>query len=253
MNDNPYESGKEPHGDVKAKPAVPLIARLAIYGAIIALLVALMLPAVRSSREPARRNSCLNNMKQITLALLKYESVHGEFPPAYTVDADGNRLHSWRTLILPYIEGSTVYKSIDLTKPWDDPANAEVRELVMHEYLCPSSSEEDEHLTHYLAVVDQEGAFAGAVGRKIDEFKVDGTSNTIVIIEVSRDKAVHWMSPHDVDIDEIVSRDPEARYNHGSGFIAAFADGHADFIDSEIEPENMRALLTIAGGEELDE
>ena len=54
------------------------------------------------AREAVRCQMCRNKMQQIGIALQKYHDQHGSFPPAYTVDADGNPLHSWRTLILPY-------------------------------------------------------------------------------------------------------------------------------------------------------
>ncbi|MEL7264459.1 MAG: DUF1559 domain-containing protein [Planctomycetota bacterium] len=68
--------------------------------------------------------ACSNNVKQIGLGLANYHASWNSFPPAYTVDANGNRLHSWRTLILPYVEQQPLYDRIDLTKPWDDPAHA---------------------------------------------------------------------------------------------------------------------------------
>ena len=71
---------------------------------------------------------CANNLKQIALALRNYESVYHALPPAYTVDAEGKPLHSWRTLILPYLEQQALYDKIDLSKPWDDPANKEAYE-----------------------------------------------------------------------------------------------------------------------------
>ena len=88
---------------------------------IIVVLIALMLPAMRSAREPARRTQCRYNLKQIGLALHEYEQAFGVLPPAYTVDAEGKRLQSWRVLILPYLDQAALYKLIDLTKPWDDP------------------------------------------------------------------------------------------------------------------------------------
>ena len=53
-----------------------------------------------------------------------YEQAYNALPPAYTVDANGRPLHSWRTLILPYLEQESLYQTIDLSKPWNDPANA---------------------------------------------------------------------------------------------------------------------------------
>jgi len=90
---------------------------------IVAALVALWLPASRGGREPARRSQCKNNLKQIGLALHNYVDHHGVLPPAYTVDANGKRLHSWRTLILPYLDQAELFNRIDLSKPWDDPVN----------------------------------------------------------------------------------------------------------------------------------
>jgi type II secretory pathway pseudopilin PulG len=92
--------------------------------AILAVVVAMLLPSVRRARPAARRSQCKNNLKQIGLALYNYEADYHAFPPAYTVDADGKPLHSWRTLILPYLDQQPLYARIDLSKPWDDPANA---------------------------------------------------------------------------------------------------------------------------------
>ncbi len=92
--------------------------------AIVFLLFSLLLSPVERGLTPARRTQCRNNFKQIGLALHNYHDVYDAFPPAYTVDSDGNRLHSWRTLVLPYIDQANVYNTIDRSKPWNDPANA---------------------------------------------------------------------------------------------------------------------------------
>src|SRR5579864_1381633 len=77
---------------------------LVVVVIIIVVLIALLLPAIRSSGPAARRAQCTNNLKQIALALSNYEQANSALPPAFTVDAEGKPLHSWRTLILPYLE-----------------------------------------------------------------------------------------------------------------------------------------------------
>src|SRR5262245_6205217 len=80
------------------------LAEFLVVVGIIAVLIAFLLPSIRSGGEAARRAQCTNNLKQIALALYNYEQEHKVLPPAYTVDATGRPLHSWRTLILPYLE-----------------------------------------------------------------------------------------------------------------------------------------------------
>ena len=131
MTDNPYAS-PAPVSDtrvLKKRPRITFL-RLFLGLAIVFVLVALLFPARRGSREAARRTQCRNNLKQIALALHNYESHYHALPPAYTIDAEGKPLHSWRTLILPWIEQVNLYNSIDLSKPWDDPANAEALNTV---------------------------------------------------------------------------------------------------------------------------
>ena len=112
---------------------------LVLVIALIAVLISFMLPAQRVSRPAARSSQCRNNLKQIAMALHHYADAYGVLPPAYTVDAEGKPLHSWRTLILPYLEQQKLYDKIDLMKPWDDPVNAEAGKSDVWAYSCPSA------------------------------------------------------------------------------------------------------------------
>src|SRR4051812_4855410 len=164
---------------------------LLVAVAIIALLIALLLPATRSSRPAARRAQCVNNLKGIGLALHNYELAYQCLPPAYTVDAAGKPLHSWRTLILPYIDQKRLYKNIDLSKPWDDPANKVALETNVRLYECPSNEAREDHATYttYLAVVAPNGCFQPGKSTPLAAI-TDRRNLTMMVIEVSEKHAV---------------------------------------------------------------
>ncbi|MFM8413974.1 MAG: DUF1559 domain-containing protein, partial [Planctomycetota bacterium] len=87
------------------------LVELLVVIAIIAVLIGLLLPAVQTARESARRTSCMNNLKQIGLAMHSYESAEKCFPPAYT--GTTNAEWSWSTFILPYGEQTPIYDRFD--------------------------------------------------------------------------------------------------------------------------------------------
>jgi type II secretory pathway pseudopilin PulG len=225
-----------------------LITLLTILG-IGAVLVALFLPAVRRGREPARRSQCKNNLKQIALALHNYASDFGALPPASTVDVDGNPLHSWRTLILPYLDQRALYETIDLSKPWDDPANAAACKSVVQTYYCPSNPDLPDHTT-YLACVGSNACFRSTQSRPLSEI-TDGASQTLMVIEVPLDRAVPWMSPNDADEALVVGIGPESKLAHAGGMDAALGDGSIRFLSANTPAATRRALISIAGGDKV--
>ena len=71
----------------------------------------------------AQRAECSNNLRQIAIALTNYSSVHGCLPPAYIPDKNGKPKHSWRVLILPFVEQKALYKRYNFDEPWNGPNN----------------------------------------------------------------------------------------------------------------------------------
>ena len=122
--------------------AFTLIELLAVI-AIIGVLVALLLPAVQAAREAARRSQCVNNLKQIGLALHNYEGTHQALPPGYVsnFDATGTDLGpgwGWAAMILPQIEQTTTYSAINFSTNVEVPANLTARLVNVGNFLCPS-------------------------------------------------------------------------------------------------------------------
>jgi hypothetical protein len=251
MTANPYESPETlgtPPGN-SGGPKFTLVSLLTIL-ALGVLFVACLLPNIYrgGGREAGRRMSCQNNLKQIGIALHNYHDEYGSFPPAYTVDESGKPLHSWRTLILPFLEQKALYEQIDLSKPWDDPANQAARETVVQIYRCPSTYP-PQGQTSYVAIVAPDGCFSGPTSHKLTDI-ADGTGDTLLVTEVPAKDAVPWMSPSDTNETAFLAALADAKTRpHPGGAQAVRADGSVTQIDADISPASLRALVSIAGKE----
>jgi prepilin-type N-terminal cleavage/methylation domain-containing protein/prepilin-type processing-associated H-X9-DG protein len=118
---------------------------LLVVIAIIAVLIALLLPAVQSAREAARRVQCVNNLKQIGVALHTYHDAIGAFPMGYVarsgfVDGatDTAPGWSWAAMVLPQIEQGPLFNAINCGLAVNAPENATVIRSDLHTFLCPS-------------------------------------------------------------------------------------------------------------------
>jgi prepilin-type processing-associated H-X9-DG protein len=189
---------------------------------------------------------CLSNLKQIALALKNYEKDHHAFPPAYTTDANGKPLHSWRTLIVPYLDAEGLADAIDRTKPWNDPANATALKMGAEFFRCPSA-DTDEGLTTYLAVVTPNSCFRATEPRNLSDI-TDDPETTLTVIEVDAAHAVPWMAPNDADETIVLGLGgANSSSPHPDGMNAAFADGSVRFLPKEMPAAERRALISISG------
>lgn len=216
----------------------------------VGILVGLLLPAVQAAREAARRMQCSNNMKQIGLAMHNYHDVYKAFPPAYTTDASGKPLHSWRTLLLPFIEQNALYTQIDLNKPWDDPVNLPFSQVAIPTFSCPSGHTDSPEKTCYQVVLDPSGIFSGPVPCALHTI-TDGTSNTLLVVETDTANAVPWMAPDDIDLPTFVARG-QVRSHHAGGGNVAMADGAVMFLSNTVDPTAAAGMVTKAGGETVN-
>jgi prepilin-type N-terminal cleavage/methylation domain-containing protein/prepilin-type processing-associated H-X9-DG protein len=114
---------------------------------IIGVLVGLLLPAIQAAREASRRALCINNLRQIGIALHNYETTTGVFPPSFIIEPGstlGTNNGSWsiHARLLPFLEGGNAYHQVDLSLPWDDPTNraTNVPTMLVDVYNCPSEA-----------------------------------------------------------------------------------------------------------------
>lgn len=211
-------------------------------------IAALLLPAIGSAREAARRVQCQNNLRQIAIALHSYHSAYQSFPPACVRDANGKPLYSWRVLILPYLELQHIYDQFDKNAAWDSPQNIALARMNFPPFQCPSGSGSPGS-TPYQAIVGNDTLFEPDRGVFIDQVK-DGTTNTVLVAEMSRE--VPWSSPQDTDLNafiaEYLGQGPAPL--HSGGGTVAMGDGSVRFLrQNEMDPATLRAIATRAGAE----
>lgn len=259
---------------------------LLVVLAIIAVVVALMLPAVRRVREPAARAQCQNNLKQLMLAMHNFESTGKPiaypatappdtppeqlFPPGcFGPGTTPEERFSWMVKLLPYLEENSLYGQIDLEKGYAE--NLPAVQTRIKTFLCPTSKDGVmmDAVTHYVAMSgighDAAGRPAGAAGNGFMGYDrltsmtmiKDGASNTIALMETrvglgpwARGGAstVRGFDPADVPL----HGDNRPFGGHSAGMNAAMADGSVRFLPSSIDAKRLAAAITIAGGETVD-
>jgi prepilin-type processing-associated H-X9-DG protein len=225
------------------REAIPTLTSPAT-GAVLAALVA---PAVQSSLEAARRVQCVNNLKQIALAMHNYHASNNAFPrPAY-LDQKAKPLLSWRVAILPFIEQQELYDKFKQDEPWDSPHNKALLKEMPPIYRCPIRTNALPYTTNYRVFVGKGALFEKDQGIGVGDV-TDGTSNTIMIVEAT--EAVPWTKPEDLSFDPAAAPALHgAGSPHPGGFNVSMADGSVRFLKNTIDLNVLRALITRAGGE----
>lgn len=127
---------------LRSKTGFTLMELLVVMG-IVTLLVALLMPAIQTARESARRSQCINNLKQIGIALHSYHEVYRSLPPGYVSEwdvyhADIGQGWGWAAMLLPGMEEATTFDAINFSLNVEDNANLTVRRIRVGSYLCPT-------------------------------------------------------------------------------------------------------------------
>jgi len=211
------------------------------------ILIALLLPAIQAAREAARRNVCVNNLRQLAVAMHNYHDARRSFPPAALADEQGNRLLSWRVALLPYLGQQPLYDQFHLDEPWDSEHNKALIEKMPRTFACPSGNLPPGH-TRYLVPTGKGTMFAGSEGTKITDIR-DGLANSLMIVEVADEHAVPWTKPADLPLDPDMPAARLGSAHSGGVFNAALGDASVRTVTGDLDAQTLRGLFTISGGE----
>jgi hypothetical protein len=206
-------------------------------------------PMDRMLRSITRQLDSSNNFKMVMLAMHNYHAAYNRLPAPAIRNADGKPLLSWRVALLPFLEEQALYQQFRLDEAWDSEHNLPLSKRLPKVYA-----------TAGLRLPPGQTVVHAVVGEKIGMrpkdktgFRdiLDGTSNTILILESTADSAVPWSKPADVEID---MEDPLANFigSPKKSFGVGFADGSVKRLNDDIEVEKFKALLTRAGAEVIE-
>jgi hypothetical protein len=206
----------------------------------IQMLLALLIPPLEQAQLGAYRAMSINNLKQLALGMLNYESAKKQFPLPGSLGSAQSLLLSWRVQILPFCGYEGLYKQFHLDEPWDSDHNRKLIDRMPPIYRHPFS-QKGLGYTNYVLFVGNGAGFDAASPTKVKDIK-DGTVNTIVIVEADDGHAVPWTKPEDLAFDP---KDPAkglGRFFNGR-FNAAFFDGSVHTMKKDIPAEMLRRLI----------
>lgn len=245
-----------------------LLGACLLLGAIAAVGLKLAAPAVVALKKSAAVNETQVNLQRIVAALRAYESQYGSLPPPYTVDSQGKRLHSWRTLILPFLGEHGIYSQIKLNEPWDSTDNIRLASQIPSVYTCsidPSAKALGE--TSYVVIVGPRTAFrdptlnADEKTKDLEKIKLseisDGVESTLLVAEY-HGSGICWLEPKDLNFGRMsfnVNEDrsnTEMRSKHDGAVFGARASGKTIRMSEGSSSADIRAMLTIDGEEAID-
>lgn len=210
-------------------------------------------PLVQSDSGAMRRAISTNHLKDIGVALANYHEAHRSYPPGGLFDGNGQPLHGWQAMLLPFLEQQKLYDRIDFSVPWDHPRNADVYRTEIPGFLYPFTFETRDRRGYALSFyAGNAEVLGGDVARKVSDMK-DGTSSTFMAGEAAGEFQP-WGYPANW-------RDPVLGINRsprgfggpwppgGANFL--FADGSVHFLKNTIDPRVFRALSTPTGGDRI--
>jgi hypothetical protein len=220
-------------------PAPPLLNRWTkvVLGLLVfAGLFFLLLREVQRARSAARRSQWRNTLKQVGLALHNYRESFDAFPIGETVDARGRPQHSWQTRILPFLDASPLYNSINLNRPWTDPENIHVFRLKHPMFLNPELAFETDRegfgLSH---MAGNEALFRENEAASLKDIE-SGASQTVLVGDVSHDFSA-WGGPGTGRNASLPPNSGPKSFGgpSGQGAYVVMVDGSVRFIANRVD------------------
>lgn len=201
--------------------------------------------------EAPQSSSCEAQMEQIVTALHAYHDKYESFPPAFVADTEGKPLHSWRVLILPFIDKQELYDAYKFDQAWDGPDNKQLLGRMPEVFRCADDEMLGPTTTSYAAIIGDHTAWHGAKATKRQKMK-DDPKYSIMLVQASQSE-IPWMSPRDIEFSKMgltfrSEKEQSISNAKGEGGLAAMLDGTVTTIAADIPKGELRNLLDVNDG-----
>jgi prepilin-type N-terminal cleavage/methylation domain-containing protein len=247
---------------------------LLVVVAILGVLIGLLLPAVQSARESARKISCQNNLRQIGLAFHNYHQSLRSLPPGCSQwrpwQGDPKlKNFAWSALILPYLEQGPLHNIVNFDYPFDHAFNVPAGKTTVPIYLCPTVPARVTHRGR--------SDYGGLYGQRISTRNntdngvliynrpirfaeiSDGLTNTLAVAEDTGGPEGEWINGNNVFEQAGRINDPDAwigdneiRSQHSGGAMVLFCCGRTRFLSETTDKKVLAALISRDMGETVD-
>lgn len=206
-----------------------------------------MLEAAQAAAEQAQQR---NQMKMIGLGLHNFYEVYQRLAPMHPTrlsDEDGKLLVSWRVHLLPFVDDVSLHDQFNVEEAWDSDQN---KPLAAETPGAFRSKDSKPGTTRFLTFTGENTLYPGGEGLTFRDV-TDGLSTTLMFVEVAPDKAMPWTQPTDIPIttEDLTTAlgEPGER-----GYRAIMMDGASITLKSDITDATLRALISPAGGEDIE-
>ena len=211
--------------------------------------------SIDSARAASQHTQFQGRMKYVVLALHNYMDFYGTMPPVGSPSPTAP-ICSWRVSVTPFLEQQALFAAYRHDLPWNDPAN----DALCHGIACDCfwhSRHRNVHdqCTNIIAITGPGTMWPPEGPRHLSDV-TDDQFSTIILVEIARSD-IAWHEPRDIAIDEVsFIGGPGLRRIGGhrpGGAHVVTANGQVRFLPDSTPPETLRAMLTIAGGEDVPE
>ncbi|MCE9556851.1 MAG: DUF1559 domain-containing protein [Planctomycetes bacterium] len=228
-----------------------MIVVLLACGGLATPIVSLILMMLNMSREHQRQYVCRSHIRNIATAMLAYEQEYGVLPPQSVPGPNGKPWHSWRVLLLPYLQEKQLYERYRFDEPWDGPHNKLLHDHAFSVYHCPTDDSDLSRTSYF--VVSGPGMMFEPGKRLKSADAIDGASSTVLVVEAAG-QDVHWLDPRDLDGVKLANQinapgQPPISSAHPKVAHVALVDESERAVAEGADPAAIRAMLTRNGGE----